>query len=179
MKKALVVFFEDFEEIEALCPVDILRRAGVDVLTASLDGEALVRGRSGVSVKTDTTFSDRADEDFDAVIIPGGAGVLRAAKNEGLLKFVRRHFDAGRLVGAICAAPVLLHAAGVLEGKNFTSHFSVADSLPGGDLSKSVVRDGNLLTSRGAGTALDFALALVESMNGADCAREIAKAIAK
>ena len=156
MKKALVLLFDKFEEIEAIAPIDIMRRAGVDVLTASLESGLCVVGRSGITVEADAFFKDVCRRNFDIVVLPGGPGVHNAA---------------------ICAAPVVLDTAGVLAGTMCTAHACVAESLGNCDQSKRVVFDKNVITSRGAGTAVEFALKIVEILSGEKTSKDVAKSI--
>jgi len=114
--------------------------------------------------------------EFDTLVIPGGAGVLKVAQNENALDLVRKFHQRGAHIAAICAAPLVLKNAGVLEGKKRTSHPSVADKI-GDCLNDGVVKDGNIITSRGAGTAIDFALALVEELAGKNISKDIANSI--
>jgi len=177
MKTAIVVIFDKFEEMEAVSPIDILRRAGVDVCVAALEGGALVAGRSGIRLAPDAAFADVEKRDFDAFVISGGPGVNEAVKNESLKAAAKRHFDNGKIVAAICAAPSILKNAGVLDGQKCTSHPSVAAVLKNCDESLSTVESGNIITSRGAGTAAEFALTVAKRLCGADKALEIAKSI--
>jgi 4-methyl-5(b-hydroxyethyl)-thiazole monophosphate biosynthesis len=175
-KKVLCLLFPGFEEIETIAPVDLLRRAGVDVTMASLHGEKLVTGRCNIAVQADADLAGLNGGAFDLLLLPGGPGVkgLRADGRAALL--AREFAQAGKPVAAICAAPLVLADAGLLGGKRFTAHFSAHGELPQA-LDEKVVVDGNVITSRGAGTALDFGLALVECLIGEPAAREIAKAI--
>ncbi len=157
-------------------PVDILRRAGCVVVIAGLDGADPCAGRCGVMVTPDAALASVDADGFDLLLIPGGPGVavLRA---DGRAAALARGFSAtGRHVAAICAAPLVLHDAGLLDGLEFTAHHSTADELPGA-LGERVVVDGRIITSRGAGTAVDFALTLAGTLAGADVAEEIKAAI--
>jgi 4-methyl-5(b-hydroxyethyl)-thiazole monophosphate biosynthesis len=173
----LVLLADGFEEIEALLPVDLLRRAGVEVVTAAMGAGRMVRGRSGIAVEADVRLEDVAAGRFDLLLLPGGPAVagLRADGRAARLavEFVR----AGRPVAAICAAPLLLRDAGLLEGVEFTAHFSTAGELPEALVERPVVTDGLLITSRGAGTALEFGLAVVAHLRGQAVAAEVARAI--
>lgn len=177
-KNALVILGDNFEEIEALTPVDILRRAEVDVTLASRTGSLEVTGRSGIKVLAECLLGDaKAAGPFDLVVLPGGpgTGVLRA--DSRVIEIVREQATAGRWIGAICAAPVVLKDAGILKGKRITGHFSILEELPNILEKEEVVIDGNLITSRGAGTSVQFALALVEKLCGYEKALKIAHAI--
>jgi protein deglycase len=181
MKTAYVFLAEGFEEIEALTPVDYLRRAGVDARTVSVSEGKTVTGARKITVVADMLFKDLPSSP-DCVILPGGMpGSKNLAAHASLLALVRDSLARGALVGAICAAPaiVLGKAAKVLEGRRFTC-FPGMESDSGGRGSFSedrVVVDGNLITSRAAGTAGEFALALVKALAGPRAASELAESI--
>ena len=177
MPTVLAILPEGFEEIEATTPIDLLRRAGVDVTIAALGDSLHVTGRSKLTIHADTTLATVENLDYDCILLPGGPGVehLRADARVGAI--IRRHHAAGRWLAAICAAPAVLHDLGLLKGRGYTAHFSVADELTEIRASERVVSDGRLLTSRGAGTALDFGLALVERLVSTARSVEVAKAI--
>lgn len=175
MKRVLCLLEEGFEEIEAVTPVDLLRRAGIEVVVAGVSGMEVV-GKCGMRLRADALLSGSADGDFNALFIPGGPAVKKLRENGEVIALVRRFHTDGKLIAAICAAPLVLKDAGVLEGKRYTAHFSTEDELP--ELSsEGVVFDAQLLTSQGAGTALEFGLALVEMMAGKAVATEVSKAI--
>lgn len=177
MPKVLAILAEGFEEIEALAPVDLLRRAGAEVTVAALAEGIHVTGRCGVTVHADTTLTAVAQLDFDCVLLPGGPGTKHLRADPRVRAIVLRHHAAGRWLAAICAAPTVLHDAGLLAGKRYTAHFSVASELPGLLAAERVVVDGRIVTSRGAGTALDFGLTLVEQLFSAQAARNAADSI--
>ncbi len=177
MKTATVVIFDNFEEIEAVAPIDILRRAGIGVTVAAAGASVSVVGRSGIRLTADKLLSEIEGENFDAAIISGGPGVHALANDPKLIAFVRRHFSERKLVCAICAAPVVLNNAGILNGKSVTAHQSVISILKDADTRADVVRDGNVITSRGAGTAVAFALEIVSALEGAQKAVDIAASI--
>ena len=175
--RVLCLLFPGFEEIETLAPVDLLRRAGATVVLASLTGERLVPGRCQITVQADAPLAEVADQPFDLLLLPGGPGV-KAVRTEGRAATLARQFvEAGRPVAAICAAPTVLADAGLLAGRRYTAHFSVHDELPAALAGERVVEDGPLITSRGAGTALEFGLALVRRLFDDARAREVARAI--
>ena len=136
-----------------------------------------VAGRTGITLHADTTLTSVEARIFDAVVLPGGPGVKHLRADFRVRGIVERHAAAGRWVGAICAAPTVLHDAGLLQGRRYTAHFSVANELPAILPQERVVVDGNLITSRGAGTALDFGLQLVEKLVSREKALEVAASI--
>lgn len=175
MKRVLCILENGFEEIEAITPVDLLRRAGVDVVMAGVSGLE-VTGKCGIRLMADTLLGDVSGNDFDALFLPGGPAVMGLRGNAWILDLIRKFHREEKLIAAICAAPLLLKDAGILEGVNFTAHFSTAGELPD-LLDVRSVYDGRLLTSRGAGTALEFGLALVEMLMGVKAKNEVAAAI--
>ncbi len=173
----LIPIADGFEEIETIAPVDLLRRAGIRVILASLADNRHATGRCGVTVHADIALSAVGAETFDMLLLPGGPGVKALRADLRVRDLVQRHHGAGAWLAAICAAPTLLHDAGLLTGKRFTAHFSVADELPGLLASERVVIDGRMITARGAGTAMEFGLQIVTILESADKAQEISKAI--
>ncbi len=175
-KKVLCVLAPGFEEIETITPIDLLRRAGVEVMVAALGESLLVTGRSTITIQADTLLERLDTTDFDLLFLPGGPGV-KGMRADGRPAALARDFAAeGRTVAAICAAPTILHDAGLLAGKAYTSHFSVRDELTEAQ-DERVVVDGRVITSRGAGTALDFGLELVRELCGEEKSAEVAASI--
>ena len=165
VKKALLILTDGFEEIEAVTPIDLLRRAGIEVVTAGL-GKEWVQGRQGVTVKADTVLN-RVIGIFDALILPGGPGHKALAESERVLKLTRDYFRDRILCCAICAAPKVFAAAGILDGKNYTCYPGSLDDFSNGVyIDKEVVRDGNIITSAGPGTAIPFSLCIIEALLG-------------
>lgn len=176
-KRVLCLLISGFEEIEAVTPIDLLRRAGAEVVIASLTGEKLVAGRCYMLLEAEAPLEEVVDESFDLLLIPGGPGV-RALREDGRpAQLARKFAAAGKLIGAICAAPTLLEDAGLLADKRYTAHFSVNEELPLALAGEKVVEDGNIITSRGAGTAVEFGLALVRQLCGDAKAKEVSDAI--
>ncbi|MGH8019748.1 MAG: DJ-1 family glyoxalase III [Opitutaceae bacterium] len=173
----LVVLAPGVEEMEAVTPIDLLRRAGFEVTTASIDAEKTVVGRNGIPLVADTTLAEVEAADFDLVVLPGGPGVKHLRASMDVLELARRQAASGRLLGAICAAPTALHDAGVLHGRRYTAHFSVESELPDVIKTEDVVRDGNIVTSRGAGTAIAFSLELITILKSAEVANQVAESI--
>jgi 4-methyl-5(b-hydroxyethyl)-thiazole monophosphate biosynthesis len=178
-KSVLVLLAEGFEEIEAIAPIDVLRRAGARVVLAALGEKRLVRGRCAIAVESDVPLAEVENpvKNFDLLLIPGGPAVASLRRTPEAARLAREFAAAGRLVGAICAAPLILLDAGLLAGRRFTAHDSTLDELPAALLGERVVRDGNIITSRGMGTALDFALELARALFGEDTAARVVRDI--
>ncbi len=174
----LVPLAEGFEELEAITVIDLLRRAGVEVTVAGLtDGP--VRASRSTQVLPDTTLDAVAGREWDMVVLPGGLpGADHLAADDRLRQLLQEHAGAGRWTAAICAAPKVLVAAGLLEGKRATAYPGVLEAAGHGDaVNEAVVRDGRLITSRGPGTAMDFALELIEALVGAVTRNEVESAL--
>lgn len=170
MSKVLVPLAEGFEELEAVAIVDLLRRAGIEVHTATL-GRREVTGSHGITVVADTTLAAVKARDYDMIVLPGGMpGTKHLEEDARVIALLRQFAEDGRYTAAICAAPSVLAHAGLLEGRKATSFpgFLQPGSVPGIEIAKDdVVVDGKVVTSRGPGTAIRFALALVELLEGA------------
>ena len=179
MKKVAVLLADGFEEIEALTVVDILRRASVYVDTVSITDEYKVRGSHGINVQTEDLFDEVNFVEFDMIVLPGGMpGTTNLDEHPGVKRVVEDYATSGKYVAAICAAPSILGGMGLLKGKRAACYPSVEDKLPGAVISRlPVVQDGNIITSRGMGTAIPFALELVTRMCGKEKADELARGI--
>ena len=175
--QVLVPLAHGFEEIEATCPIDLLRRAEVEVVIASCESELEVCGRSGLVMRADQFLSNSSSSQFDLLILPGGPAVFELRKDEKVLGLIREFANSDRPIGAICAAPLLLHDAGVLNDQKFTAHASTIDELPALISDQAVVHDQKIITSRGAGTAVEFGLALVNLLCGNEKEQEIRNSI--
>ncbi|WBW96183.1 DJ-1 family glyoxalase III [Oceanirhabdus sp. W0125-5] len=176
MKKAVVFLAEGFEEIEALTVVDVLRRGGVQCLMCSLD-EIMAKGAHNIEIKSDLTLESFNDEEFDAVILPGGMpGSENLMNCENVRNTVIKFKEQNKLVAAICAAPMVLGDCGILEGKKAACYPGFEGYLKGAEVKEDiVVEDGNIVTSRGPATAIYFALKLVEKLQGKEKAEELKK----
>jgi 4-methyl-5(b-hydroxyethyl)-thiazole monophosphate biosynthesis len=176
MSRVIVPLAPGFEEIEAVTIVDVLRRAGVTVDVAGTE-PGPIRGSHGITVVPDVVLADVDSTLYDVVALPGGMpGTLNLRQSADVLRLVRELAAAGRLTTAICAAPTVLADAGVTAGRAVTSHPSVASELAGPDYRQDpVVVDGPVITSRGAGTAMQFALALVERLVDAETAQRLGR----
>jgi 4-methyl-5(b-hydroxyethyl)-thiazole monophosphate biosynthesis len=175
----LVPLAEGFEEIEAVTVVDVLRRAGLEVVLAGLAPGA-VRGAHGIVLATDGALDDVCADDVRMLVLPGGMpGTKHLREDERVLGLVRALERAGRPVAAICAAPTVLAEAGVLAGRRVTSYPSVRAQLGPAEVvaEPSVVRSGSIVTSQGVGTALEFALELVSELCGPARAHELREAL--
>lgn len=178
MKRVLVLLINGFEEIETITPVDLLRRAGAEVVLASLGEGIHLTGAWNTVIHADAKLEDAlASGPFDLLMIPGGPGV-QALRADGRAADVAKRFALeNKPVAAICAAPGVLFDAGLLEGRLYTSHHSTHGELMHSLAEQRVVQDGGIITSRGAGTAMDFGFALVTLLYGKEKADEIAKYI--
>lgn len=177
MPTVLAILADGFEEIEATTPIDLLRRAAAEVTVAALGEGIHVTGRCGLTMHADTSLAAVENKVFDCLFLPGGPGVKNLRADARVKTIAQRHHAAGKWVAAICAAPTVLHDAGLLAGRRYTAHFSVANELQQILAAERVVIDGRIVTSRGAGTALDFGLKLVESVFSAEVAGEISRSV--
>ena len=178
MARACVLLAPGFEEIEAVTVVDVLRRAEIDARVVGVEGCA-VEGAHGIRVHADATLEEVATEPWDLVVLPGGMpGAANLRDSPAVQQLVRaQHANGGRLA-AICAAPIALSAAGVLAGRRATSYPAFAEQLRCGEYcEEAVVVDGPIITSRGAATALAFALRLVRELCGPDREAALGKAM--
>lgn len=180
MKKTCVILADGFEEVEAVTPIDYLRRAGIKVVVAGLGGREIVGGH-GMEFTADAVLDDIDSEDFDCVLVPGGGGGSKAiAADQTAVKFIKRQAGKGRLVAAICAAPALVlgQACGMLGGRRFTCYPGMENLVPGGRFEASrVVDDGNIITARAAGCAGEFAVAIIRALAGGTKADEVSASV--
>ena len=182
MKKAYVFIADGFEEVEAIFPSDIMRRAGVDVLLVSCGENTTVKGAHGIPVVCDVLLADvKAAPLPDAVILPGGLpGAENLADNDDVHDLVLAMNDEGRIIASICASPALVFAKfGVLKGKKWTCYPGMEEETSSEDRegwkAERVVVDGNLITSRGPGTAGEFGFKLVEELLDESTAQKLRK----
>jgi 4-methyl-5(b-hydroxyethyl)-thiazole monophosphate biosynthesis len=179
--RVLVPLAPGFEDIELVAIADILRRAGLEVRLASLAADlAPVTGAYGACLVPDALLADQRPEDFVALVLPGGGpGTAALRADARVLELVRAFDAAGKTLGAICAAPTVLAAAGALEGRAATAHQSVRAALGPARVveDRTVVGSGHVLTSQGAGTAVEFALCLVARLVSPELARDLAQRI--
>lgn len=174
MPKVIILLAQGCEEIEAVTVIDILRRAGITVVSAGLDSQP-VRASRGVMLVPDTTLDAALHDSFDMVVLPGGQpGTRNLNADQRVIALLQKMAQQGKHVAAICAAPAVLASAGLLDGKKATSFPACLNGYSNIKLQDSaVVEDGNLITSRGPGTAMDFALVLVERLAGKAKRREV------
>ncbi|MDR1638650.1 MAG: DJ-1/PfpI family protein [Clostridiales bacterium] len=174
--KAAVFLTEGFEETEAITTIDILRRGEVEVETVSLSGKKSATGAHGIPVEADTVFSGDVSS-YGILVLPGGGGYVHYLENKDFTEALTSHFKAGKPVAAICAAPTVLGALGLLGGKTAVCYPGMEDDL--GDAKRgdsAVAVDGELITSRGPATAVKFGLAIVEKLKGKEAADKVADA---
>ncbi|MFP4376438.1 MAG: DJ-1 family glyoxalase III [Spirochaetales bacterium] len=174
MKRAIVLLADGFEEVEAITQIDFLRRAGIETVVAGVTGRDVIGGHD-IRVNTDITL-DEVMDDFDAIVIPGGAtGAENIAADDSTVTMIKNALEAGTLVAAICASPgVVLGANGLLGDRRFTCYPGFEKHATTGHFSEDrVVVDGNLITSRGPGTAAEFAEAVVSYLVDDAAARDL------
>jgi DJ-1 family protein len=178
MPKVLLPLAEGFEEIEALAIVDVLRRAKIEVVIAGLHSGP-VTSVHNISILPDTTIDTIGADEYDMIILPGGQPGTDNLNADVRIHRLLTDFQAsGKLIGAICAAPIILAAAGLLTGKRATSYPSYSGRLNGATYDdRPVVTDGNIITSQGPGTAISFAMAIVSRLAGAHTSEEVTKAM--
>ena len=178
-KRVLVILADGFEEVEALAPIDVLRRSGASVTVAALQyksGTSCVRGAHDVLVGCDALLADVCTDCFDAIVLPGGMpGAKNLHESQTVTKVILDTFKRGDLVCAICASPAFVLApTGVLEGKRATCYPGCEAVAPNAVFGKErTVRDGNVITGEGPGTALEFGLLISEALFGKDVSDKI------
>ena len=176
MTKAIVFLAEGFEEMEALGTVDILRRGGIGVITVSITDDKTVKGAHGISITADATIGSMDLGSADALILPGGMpGSSNLDASDVVKDAIMKQYKAGRIVAAICAAPMVLGGLGILEGRKVTCYPGFEEKLCGAQATgRDVEIDGNVITGRGPGLVMKFALALVAALKGDAAAKEVA-----
>lgn len=177
MKKVIVPMANGFEEIEAITAIDILRRAGAEVTIAGINKRNLT-GAHGVELTADSVMAEEKDKEFDLLYLAGGYdNAVSLSKDPATQDLIKKMAKDGKFVTAICASPLALHSAGVLEGKKYTCYPSVEKSIGGNFVGGDVVEDSNIFTSKGPATAGKFALFLVEKLYGKAKLEEIKSAM--
>ena len=176
MKKAVVFLADGFEEVEALTPIDMLRRAGVEVTTVSIKESLDINGSHNIVVEADKLFEDVNYEEIDMFILPGGGlGTENLENCDKLEKILIKANDDGKFISAICAAPRVLGKLGFLKGHKATCYPGNEKYLEGAeyDVDAGAVTDGRFVTARGMGTAIEFGSAVISQLLGEEKAREI------
>ena len=178
MAKVYVFLANGVEEIEALAVVDILRRGGLDVVTVSVTGKKEIQGSHGIAFSADALFDEDGFEDGDMVVLPGGGrGTNALMAHEGLRNLLMAYRDEDKYITAICAAPSVLGMNGLLKGRKATCYPGFEDKLLGAKVqSDAVVQDGNIITGKGMGVAIPFALKLLSAFSPEE-AEKVRKAI--
>lgn len=168
MSKLGIFMADGCEEIEGLTVVDLVRRAGIEIEMISVSGEKTVTGSHKIAFQTDVSKADADFASYDGIVLPGGMpGTTHLMEDETVNRVIKEFAQDGKLVAAICAAPSVLGNAGLLEGKTATCYPGVEGKLTGANfVTNSVAKDGNIITSRGLGTAIDFAAEIVAYLNG-------------
>ena len=176
MKKAIVFLANGFEEMEALGTVDILRRGGIEVTTVSITADPVVTGAHNVPVTADKTFDNVVLNDADALVLPGGMpGASNLNSSEPLKEALLQQYREGRIVAAICAAPLVLGGLGLLKGRNATCYPGFEPKLIGANVTGEAVEiSDNVITGRGPGLVMNFGLALVAAIKNDAVAEEVA-----
>jgi len=177
-----ILLGDGFEVIEALAPLDLLRRAEVEVVTVSLTNDLLVRGGLGVVVQADITLGQIDFESMEMLVLPGGGGgVASIANSPAAMNIIKRTWKEDKLLAAICAAPSLLAALDIINGRRIVCHPSVSDKVEaaGGKLQSglSVACDGKLITGKAAGASIEFGLELIAGLHGREASESMRRAI--
>ncbi len=180
MPKVLVPLAQGCEELEAVTIIDVLRRAGIEVITASLDGEMITASR-GVKLVADMDLDTALQKDYDMCVLPGGLpGSDHLDNDPRIRELLIKLSNSEKFTAAICAAPKVLANAGLLNGRRATSYPGVLNSMEIIDMEyieDNVVKDGTVITSRGPGTAIEFALTLVATLVGKEKRNNVAKGL--
>ena len=177
--KAFVFLANGFEEVEAITPIDLLRRADIDVTTVSISENKEVIGAHNVSFIADVLINEADFSDIDLLLLPGGMpGTTNLNACEELKRLIKKHVLESKLIAAICAAPIILGQMSLLEGEKAVCYPSFENQLLGADVQyNKVQKSNNIITARGAGCAIEFSLAIIEALCGKSKSDEIAKSI--
>lgn len=180
MEKKVCIFLADgFEEIEGLTVVDLLRRAGISVTTVSITGKLQIQGAHGILVQADKLFDEINYEDQDMAVLPGGMpGTIHLEEHEGVRKVLKDYYEKEKYLAAICAAPSIFGKLGFLEGRKAVSYPSKESELFGAEVGKEPVAVSDfIITSRGLGTAIEFALTLIALLLDKETADKISESV--
>jgi len=179
MKKVFIFLAEGFEEIEAVATIDVMLRGDLDVTSVSISENLLVTGAHGIAVNADTLFENADISSGDMLVLPGGMpGASNLNTHAGVKNALKEYAANGKKIAAICAAPLVFGGLGLLQGKNATAYPGFESTLEGATFINSpVVIDGNIITGRGPGFALQFGLTIVEELQGKAKADEVAEGL--
>ncbi len=179
MKKAFVFLATGFEETEAIGTIDLLRRGEIDTTIVSITGEFNVEGAHGIGVLADTLLEDTDFVEADALVLPGGMpGATNLKACEPLAQLLLQQHQQGKVVAAICAAPLVLGGLGILNGRKATCYPSFEPTLKGAEVTgEAVVADGHVITGKGPGLVFHFGLAIIEALQGKAMAKEVANGL--
>lgn len=179
MSKVYIFLAEGFEEIEGLTVVDLLRRAEIDIQMVSMTGKKKVMGAHGINVEADELYEMVEIEEADMLVLPGGMpGTKNLMFHSDFCWQLKKHYETGKAVAAICAAPTILGENGMLEGRRAVCYPGFEEDLKGATIETlEVVTDGNVITSRGLGTAIEFAAAIITYFAGEEKAKEIKESV--
>lgn len=177
--KAYIFLADGFEEIEAITPIDLLRRANIEITSISISNSKTVVGAHNISIEADSLFSDLNFENAELLILPGGMpGTKNLDEHAGLKKILEQQVIQGKLIAAICAAPSILGKMNLLKDKEATCYPGFENQLIGASLSESkVIQSGAIITAMGAGVAIEFSLKIIENLKGKAVADQIANSI--
>ena len=179
MNEVCVFLADGFEEIEGLTVVDLLRRAGIETRTVSIMGREEIRGAHGIIVKADGLFENTDFSEVEMLVLPGGMpGTIHLKEHKGLEELILKHNEEKKYLAAICAAPTVFGGMGILKGKKAICYPGMEEGLTGAEVTcQPAVTDGHITTSRGLGTAIDFALALISELRDKESADTISKQV--
>ena len=176
MENRLCILVADgVEEMELVVPVDIFRRVHMPVTIVSATEERHITSAHGIHIVADRVLSEVSIDDFDGIVLPGGPSSFTLKDQPAVLNFVKSFHEHDRWIAAICAAPLILKNAGVLNGQSFCAHPCTYETLSGVNTEKEVVVDGHLITAKGPGVAADFGLAIVDQIMGRQVAIDISE----
>lgn len=174
MNKIGVLCVDGLEEVECFAPVDFLRRAGIEVTTIAMSGKRQIMGAHQIHFTTDKVYEDVDFSQMDAIMLPGGPGTPALEKDERVIELIREMHKSGKLVAAICAAPGVLAVAGILKEKKATAYPGCEREGLAAEWTGALTQtDGNVITGRGPGAAMDFALEIIRYLEGEQMAKEI------
>ena len=178
-KKVGMMVANGYEEVEMLTVVDLLRRAGITCDIISVTGESTLTSSHRVTVEADLQYEEADFDSYDALVIPGGMpGTINLGEHAGVCGQLKKAYEAGKLIAAICAAPTVFGKLGLLEGKKAICYPGMEEQLTGAIVTcEPAVCDGNIITSRGMGTAINFGLAIVAYFEGEEASAELAEKI--